>query len=70
MASIGHALLGDPLYGRANARLRPILSRLGFQRQALHAAVLGFIHPVNCNPLQFSSELPADMEELIDETAR
>ena len=70
MASIGHALLGDPLYGRAHARLRPLLARLGFQRQALHAAVLGFNHPVNRKPLRFSSELTADMKELIDETAR
>lgn len=70
MASIGHALLGDPLYGRSNSRIRPILAKLGFHRQALHAAILGFIHPVNRNPLRFESELPLDMKELIDETAR
>ncbi len=70
MASIGHALLGDPLYGRPNSKIRPILKQLDFKRQALHAAVLGFVHPVNRNQLRFSSELPADMKELIDEVAR
>ena len=68
LAAIGHSLLGDPVYGRASARLRPLLDRLGFRRQALHAAVLGFVHPVTGTPLRFSSELPADMRELIDET--
>ncbi len=67
LASIGHALLGDPVYGRSPAALRPILKELGFARQALHAAVLGFVHPVNGNFLQFSSELPADIRTLIDE---
>jgi 23S rRNA pseudouridine1911/1915/1917 synthase len=68
LASIGHALLGDPVYGRANAALRPILQKLDFRRQALHAAVLGFIHPVTGNRLSFSSELPPDMAELIDQS--
>ena len=70
MASIGHPLLGDPVYGRPNSRIRPILAKLDFRRQALHAARLGFIHPVNRNPLRFESELPVDMQELFDETAR
>ena len=69
LASIGHALLGDPLYGRAGSALRPILQRLGFERQALHAAVLGFVHPVTSDRLRFTSDLPPDMKELIDETA-
>ena len=68
MSSIGHALLGDPVYGRASSKLRPILQRLGFNRQALHAAVLGFTHPVTGEKMRFTSELPADMRELIDET--
>lgn len=70
MASIGHALLGDPVYGRTPAPLRPLLKRLGFERQALHAAVLGFQHPVTRKTLRFESDLPADMRELIDETTR
>jgi 23S rRNA pseudouridine1911/1915/1917 synthase len=66
LASIGHALVGDPLYGRATPQLRPLLRDLGFQRQALHAAVLGFLHPVTGLRLSFASDLPADMRELID----
>ena len=69
LASIGHALVGDPLYGRANSAVRPVLQRLGFRRQALHAAVLGFVHPVTSDRLRFTSDLPPDMKELIDETA-
>ncbi|KRA84381.1 RluA family pseudouridine synthase [Altererythrobacter sp. Root672] len=68
LASIGHALLGDPLYGRANSKVRPVLQQLGFKRQALHAAVLGFVHPVTSDKLRFTSDLPPDMKELIDET--
>lgn len=67
MASIGHALLGDPVYGRTPPRLRPILARLGFHRQALHAAELGFIHPVSGKSVHFSSELPEDLITLIGE---
>jgi len=69
LASIGHALVGDPLYGRANSAVRPVLQRLGFKRQALHAAVLGFVHPVTSDRVRFASDLPPDMKELIDETA-
>lgn len=65
LASIGHPLLGDPVYGRTPPRLRPVLQQLGFARQALHAAVLGFVHPVSGAPLRFDSPLPADMRELL-----
>jgi 23S rRNA pseudouridine1911/1915/1917 synthase len=65
MASIGHPLLGDPAYGRTPARLRPRLSEFLFARQALHAAVLGFVHPVTGAALRFESKLPADMTELL-----
>ena len=68
LSSIGHALVGDPLYGRPNPKLRDVLKRLNFQRQALHAAILGFVHPVTGDKLRFSSDLPPDMKELIDET--
>jgi 23S rRNA pseudouridine1911/1915/1917 synthase len=63
MASIGHALLGDQVYGRAS-KWKPVLETLGFKRQALHAARLGFIHPVTSNALSFDSEMPDDMQEL------
>jgi 23S rRNA pseudouridine1911/1915/1917 synthase len=64
MASIGHPLLGDPVYGRAGKTHSKLLSELNFHRQALHAAELGFMHPVTKNRLSFSSPMPADMQEL------
>lgn len=68
LASIGNALVGDPVYGRPSSALRPLLKELGFHRQALHAAVLGFIHPVTGERVRCESALPADMRELIDKT--
>ena len=65
MASIGHPLLGDPVYGRApHQRLRELLHRLEFRRQALHAARLGFIHPITKDRLSFDSAVPSDMQQL------
>jgi 23S rRNA pseudouridine1911/1915/1917 synthase len=64
MASIGHPLLGDPVYGRARPEHRDVLKRLGFHRQALHAAELGFVHPVSKQDLTFKSALPSDIQEL------
>ncbi len=66
-ASIGHPLLGDPAYGKTPKSLRPALERLGFARQALHAAELGFAHPLTGEFVQFRSDLPADMAQLIDQ---
>lgn len=63
MASIGHPLLGDPVYARMHKQ-RELLSTLKFQRQALHATELGFIHPVESTALAFQSPMPADMQEL------
>lgn len=67
MASIGHALLGDPVYGRTKSAQKALLETLGFRRQALHAAHLGFIHPVKSTALAFDSPMPADMQELFTE---
>jgi 23S rRNA pseudouridine1911/1915/1917 synthase len=67
MSSIGHTLLGDPVYGRTPSALRPILQRLEFSRQALHAAELGFIHPVKEEKVHFVSPVPPDMRALIEE---
>lgn len=68
LASIGHPLLGDPVYGpvrgRADRDHRRLLAELGFARQALHAARLGFVHPVTKQQLSFESAMPADMQEL------
>ncbi len=67
MSSIGHPLLGDPVYGRPFPRLRSLLGALDFRRQALHAAELGFTHPVSLEPLHFASTMPSDMMRLIEE---
>jgi 23S rRNA pseudouridine1911/1915/1917 synthase len=69
-ASIGHALLGDQLYGKVPKSLKPLINQLGFVRQALHAAELGFLHPILKQELRFNADLPADMRELIDELGR
>jgi 23S rRNA pseudouridine1911/1915/1917 synthase len=55
----GHPLLGDPVYGRRGG------GGVRFGRQALHAASLGFVHPVTGAFMRFESALPADMEGLI-----
>jgi 23S rRNA pseudouridine1911/1915/1917 synthase len=64
MASLGHPLLGDPVYGRSGKTHGKLLNELKFHRQALHAAELGFIHPVTKRRLSFSSPMPPDMQEL------
>ena len=67
---IGHGLIGDPIYGRR--KTLPVNSftdedRIfleNFNRQALHAATLGFIHPISKKLLRFTSELPKDLRRL------
>jgi len=72
LASLGHPLLGDPVYGRDSAERRGRLSPAGrdalgrFRRQALHAASLGFRHPRTGAWLAFESALPADLLCLIN----
>lgn len=65
MVSIGHGLLGDPVYGRTPAPLRPLLAAHHFHRQALHAAELGFLHPVSGERIHLTSMAPADMNRLL-----
>jgi 23S rRNA pseudouridine1911/1915/1917 synthase len=62
---LGTPLLADWLYGRTpgTPELAEIASTLG--RQALHAAVLGFVHPVTTERLRFESELPADLAQAL-----
>jgi 23S rRNA pseudouridine1911/1915/1917 synthase len=69
MTSIGNPLLGDPAYGRTRSAHRELLKKLGFERQALHAAELGFIHPVTAAPLSFKSDAPSDMQQLLSALA-
>ena len=66
MASLGHPLLGDPVYGRAGKTHGKLLKELDFHRQALHATELGFTHPVTKSRLSFSSPMPSDMQELFN----
>ncbi|WP_280954441.1 RluA family pseudouridine synthase [Alsobacter soli] len=71
MAHIGHPLIGDPVYAggfRTKASLLGPQARAAveaFPRQALHAALLGFAHPITDEELIFESDLPVDMEQLI-----
>ena len=65
IASIGHPLVGDPVYGRSGKTHSKLLKELGFHRQALHAAELGFTHPVMKSRLSFTSPMPSDMQELL-----
>ncbi|MBO9452142.1 RluA family pseudouridine synthase [Tropicibacter sp. R16_0] len=71
MAHAGHGLIGDPTYGgkrKLSAKaLHPNAQDAvrTFPRQALHAAVLGFVHPVTGEDLRFEAPLPEDMEGLI-----
>ncbi len=67
MAHIGHSLIGDPVYGRDRKGFKSILETLGFNRQALHARTLGFIHPVTSAALSFDSPIPLDMQELLSQ---
>ncbi len=60
MASIGHPLLGDPLYGR-----KPRAAHLRFGRQALHAAEITFFHPRDQRRMRFESPLPSDIRSLL-----
>lgn len=64
MASIGHPLVGDPVYGRTRRAHKQLLRDLKFHRQALHAAHLGFVHPITKSRLSFESALPSDMQQL------
>jgi len=68
MASKGAPCLGDAVYGSGSPAgpVRAAMVEAGLDRQALHAAVLGFIHPITGEPLRFESALPADMDKLED----
>jgi 23S rRNA pseudouridine1911/1915/1917 synthase len=70
MAHVGHGLIGDPTYGgrrKVNTKALggvALAAVADFPRQALHAAVLGFVHPVSGEALRFEAELPADLANL------
>ena len=58
MASIGHPLLGDAVYGPAKCPYK-------LQGQTLHAGILGFVHPRTGEYMEFSAPLPEYFEELL-----
>jgi 23S rRNA pseudouridine1911/1915/1917 synthase len=75
LAHIGHPVFGDPTYGgRSNTwgglegkkalRAQNLLKLIG--RQALHAKTIGFVHPATKEAVRFDSELPADMQEVLN----
>jgi 23S rRNA pseudouridine1911/1915/1917 synthase len=66
LASKGSPCLGDPVYGSGQpaAPVREAIAAAALKRQALHAAVLGFVHPVTGERLRFESPLPADLATL------
>lgn len=59
MSSIGHPLLGDILYGPKKSAIS------GLQGQTLHAMILGFIHPVSGQYMEFTAPLPEYFEKLL-----
>ena len=71
LAYAGHGLIGDPVYGgkrklAAKALPQTAQEAVGtFERQALHAAVLGFIHPISKEKLRFEVGLPQDISDLL-----
>jgi 23S rRNA pseudouridine1911/1915/1917 synthase len=71
MAAIGHPVVGDRTYGsgfatKAGLLPEPVRSLVSaFPRQALHAFLLGFEHPVTGEEMRFQSDLPADMARLV-----
>ena len=70
MAHIGHPLVGDQVYARAGKLSNRIKgpardALMSFSRQALHARVLGFFHPISGKAFKFESELPHDMKTLL-----
>ncbi|MGH8718349.1 MAG: RluA family pseudouridine synthase [Burkholderiales bacterium] len=62
MQSIGHPVVGDPVYGYKHASRKPLAA---FPRQALHAARLRFLHPGTHEQVSFTAEPPADMKTLL-----
>ena len=71
MAHVGHGLVGDPVYGgrrKVSARALGAAAAeavAAFPRQALHAATLGFEHPVSGEVLRFEAAMPEDMAGLL-----
>ncbi len=63
LAAIGHAVVGDPLYGRRPAGADAVLA--AFPRQALHAAAISFRHPRSAAPISLEACPPDDLQRLL-----
>ena len=70
LAESGTPILGDPLYGRRpdDEAVRAVADGLG--HQALHARVLGFLHPTTGKNMRFEAPVPADFSHVLDELRR
>ena len=75
---IGHALIGDPVYGAQATALRAAMKKAGYDRElmekiiafprpALHARKISFLHPLTGARMMFESDLPNDMTELLSD---
>jgi 23S rRNA pseudouridine1911/1915/1917 synthase len=67
MAHIGHPLIGDSVYSNRQNPYRIGPDQAPFDRQALHAASLGFIHPISGETLRFECGIPEDMQLLLSQ---
>lgn len=76
LAHIGHPLIGDDTYGaafrtKANKLPDPIKSHvIAFSRQALHAYLLQFVHPISNEIMRFETNPPEDMTSLIEDFSK
>ncbi|MCP3903657.1 MAG: RluA family pseudouridine synthase [Planctomycetes bacterium] len=76
LSHLGYPIVGDDVYGGRHLTVRDIVGPAGttdrsprepvITRQALHAALLGFTHPVTEQPVEFQAPLPQDMRDLIE----
>ncbi len=70
LADAGMPVLGDPVYARTPRDPRLRAAHLALGRQALHASVLGFVHPVTGVPLRFEAPLPSDFRAALEALRR
>jgi 23S rRNA pseudouridine1911/1915/1917 synthase len=79
MESIGHPVFNDSRYGGDRIRKGTVFSKYRqfvdncfkiCSRQALHAQTLAFTHPITKKEMSFASELPDDMQDLLDKWDR
>lgn len=68
LSAIGHPVVGDPLYGGVHRRVPGDLRAIThLDRPFLHAARLAFTHPIDGRRMEFTSELPQDLQRVLDE---